>query len=274
MVVEGGGSLPAEALAWSVVERGSNGLDLLRCPSGQVSGLREVPAKEAVRVLVGASLPRAVRVGEADRNAGLDREPDMCRQLLAAVPLHRPLTQLPATGPGAQRHRFGQRPHRSAPVQPRHRPDVQARSLRVWLLAPGPGPRPGSVGRRPRTRCLRPRTGLEGAGAHVDRPFYVDLPSGCAGSRTADSTAVHFDTGPVASHGRSRRRRTCRQRPLCDERHNCLAMSMVALIFPPQSWQFGHDPKDRSEEELRLICTPTENRGARGKPLTMVSARQ
>jgi hypothetical protein len=79
MVVEGfGGCLPTEALARASVEGGSDRLDILRRPPGKVSALREVLAQQAVRVLVGAALPGTVRVGEVDRDAGLDRELGVC----------------------------------------------------------------------------------------------------------------------------------------------------------------------------------------------------
>jgi hypothetical protein len=67
MLVEGfGGCLPAEGFAGPVVEGESNGLDLIGLPSREVGALGEVLTKESVRVLVGAALPGAVRVGEVD----------------------------------------------------------------------------------------------------------------------------------------------------------------------------------------------------------------
>jgi hypothetical protein len=69
MVVESfGGWLPTEALARVTVKAGSDRLDILRRPPGKVSALRKVLAQQAVRVLVRASLPGTVRVGEGDRD--------------------------------------------------------------------------------------------------------------------------------------------------------------------------------------------------------------
>ena len=56
------------------VERVRDGLEVLGGPAGQVGALGEVLAQQAVGVLVRAALPRAVRVGEVDRGAGLDVE--------------------------------------------------------------------------------------------------------------------------------------------------------------------------------------------------------
>lgn len=84
MVVEGfDGCLPTEALAGVTVGRGCDRLDVLRRPSRKVGSLQEVLAQQAVRVLAGAALPGAVRIGEVDRDAGLDRELGVRRQLLA-----------------------------------------------------------------------------------------------------------------------------------------------------------------------------------------------
>src|SRR4051794_10519437 len=87
MLVEGfDGSPPAENLAGSTVQGVSDGLELLGVPAGQVGALREVLAQQAVGVLVRAALPGAVRISEEHREAGLDRELGVLRQLLAAVP--------------------------------------------------------------------------------------------------------------------------------------------------------------------------------------------
>ena len=94
MLVEGfGGCLPAEGLAGSGVERGGDGVELVGRPAGQVGALGEVLAQEPVGVLVRAALPWAVRVGEVDREAGVDPELGVLGQLRAAVPGQRP-TQL------------------------------------------------------------------------------------------------------------------------------------------------------------------------------------
>ena len=80
------GCLPAECLAGPAVERVGDSVDLLRSPSREVSSLREVLAQESVGVLVGAALPRALRVCEVDGDAGLDLKRRVLGEFLAAVP--------------------------------------------------------------------------------------------------------------------------------------------------------------------------------------------
>ncbi len=48
--------------------------------------LGHVLTQEAVRVLVGSSLPRARRVTEIDLNPGVDREAGVVGELLALIP--------------------------------------------------------------------------------------------------------------------------------------------------------------------------------------------
>src|SRR5436190_425290 len=87
MFVEGlGGGAPAEDLAGSGVQRVGDGLEFLGAPARYVGALREVLAQKAVGVLVGAPLPRAVRVSEEHGDTGLDREPGVLGQFLATVP--------------------------------------------------------------------------------------------------------------------------------------------------------------------------------------------
>ena len=74
----------------SVVERVGDGFELVGAPAGQVGALGEVLAQQPVGVLVGAALPGAVRVGEVDRDAGVDRElrvlrPSPCRGPRSAI---------------------------------------------------------------------------------------------------------------------------------------------------------------------------------------------
>ncbi len=81
-----GGCLPTEGLAGSAVEHGCNCVNLFSVPAREISALGEVLAQESVGVLVAAALPRTARVGEVDRDAGLDFERCMLRELLASVP--------------------------------------------------------------------------------------------------------------------------------------------------------------------------------------------
>lgn len=67
---EFGGALPAEAFARSGVELPGDGIELSLRETGQVGAFREILAQQAVGVLVDAALPRAVRIGEIDGDAG------------------------------------------------------------------------------------------------------------------------------------------------------------------------------------------------------------
>src|SRR5271168_1128093 len=77
---------PAERLAWSAVERGSDRLELLRGVSCEVCSSREVLAEQAVGVLVGAALPRALWVTEVHLKPAVDRELCVLCHLRALVP--------------------------------------------------------------------------------------------------------------------------------------------------------------------------------------------
>jgi hypothetical protein len=63
-----GWCLPRKDLSWSGVECVSNSLKVLSGPSRHVSALRKVLAEESIGVLVGASLPRTLRIGEENSN--------------------------------------------------------------------------------------------------------------------------------------------------------------------------------------------------------------
>src|SRR5438105_15549730 len=78
--------LPTEGLSGPAVERGGNSLDLFGGPAREVGAFGEVLAQQAVGVLVRPALPGAVRVGEVDRDAGLDPEHGVGGQFLSSVP--------------------------------------------------------------------------------------------------------------------------------------------------------------------------------------------
>src|SRR5450631_4044095 len=65
-------ALPAECLAWPVVDLRSDPPDVLDRVDAQVGALREVVAQQPVHVLVAASLPRRMRIAEEHACAGLD----------------------------------------------------------------------------------------------------------------------------------------------------------------------------------------------------------
>ena len=79
-------SLPSEGFAGAGVEFGGDVVEVFAGVHGQVGALGEVLAQQAVGVLVGAALPWAVRVGEVDLNAGVDRQLGVLGEFFAAVP--------------------------------------------------------------------------------------------------------------------------------------------------------------------------------------------
>src|SRR5450759_4404579 len=88
---------PAEGLSRASVELGGDGVEVRLGQAREVGTLGQVLAEQAVGVLVGAPLPRAVRVAEVDGDAGLDREGEVLGHLLATVPGER-ATELPGQG--------------------------------------------------------------------------------------------------------------------------------------------------------------------------------
>ena len=60
----------AEGLAGPGVELARNGIQLRLGVAGEVGPLRQILPQQAIGVLVGAALPRTVRVAEVDLDAG------------------------------------------------------------------------------------------------------------------------------------------------------------------------------------------------------------
>jgi len=87
MLVEGlGRGLPTEGLTGSVVEGSRDGGEVVGGALAQGGALGEVLAQQTVGVLVGATLPGAVRVAEVDRQAGVDAQLGVLGQLRALIP--------------------------------------------------------------------------------------------------------------------------------------------------------------------------------------------
>jgi hypothetical protein len=79
--------LPRESvLRGAAVERVSDSGQVVDAVSTQVGALGEVLAQQAVDVLVGSALPRAVGIAEEHRNAGVDAELGVLGHLRALVP--------------------------------------------------------------------------------------------------------------------------------------------------------------------------------------------
>ncbi len=53
---------------------------------GQVGSLGEVLSEQAIGVLIGTTLPRALRITEVDIDVGRQAKPSMIREFLAPVP--------------------------------------------------------------------------------------------------------------------------------------------------------------------------------------------
>ena len=89
-MVDLSGCAPAEALAGSGIEGGSDGVELVMGPAGQVGAFREVLAEQAVGVLVTGPLSRRMAIAEVDVDAGVDLELDVLGQFTTLVPGQRP----------------------------------------------------------------------------------------------------------------------------------------------------------------------------------------
>src|SRR3954452_2311345 len=67
-----GRGLPAEGFSWPRVEGRGNSAERLGAVHAQVRALREVLAQQPIGVLVGAALPRALRIAEVFLDARID----------------------------------------------------------------------------------------------------------------------------------------------------------------------------------------------------------
>src|SRR3990172_5262104 len=75
----------AEALARTMVESVFDHAELRSGQGGQVPRLGEVLTHQAVGVLVGAALPRAIRIGEIEPGVEVGGDPLVKRELTAVV---------------------------------------------------------------------------------------------------------------------------------------------------------------------------------------------
>jgi len=76
----------AEAGAGSVVELVGDGSEVAVAELVEVGALGEVLAQQAIRVLVRASLPWRVRIGEVDPDPGSGLDPLVVEHLVALIP--------------------------------------------------------------------------------------------------------------------------------------------------------------------------------------------
>src|SRR5262249_28067225 len=80
------GSLPAESLPGSTIERSGHRCEFVRAVPAEVGALGEVLAQQPVGVLVGPALPGALGIAEVDVQTGCDLEVGVPGHLHAAVP--------------------------------------------------------------------------------------------------------------------------------------------------------------------------------------------
>ncbi len=88
-----------ELLSWRLVHQGfsgsfvelpGDGAELSLAEGRQVDAVGQVLAQQAVGVLVGTALPRAVRIAEVDLDIGRQGEAPVVGKFFAAVPGQRP----------------------------------------------------------------------------------------------------------------------------------------------------------------------------------------
>ena len=92
------------------VERGRHGRNLVDAMHAEISAFWKILAQQSVGVLVGAALPRAVRIAEIDLDASVDLQACVLSHLSSLIPSQRP-TQLLRQGNNRSRngvaHRLG-----------------------------------------------------------------------------------------------------------------------------------------------------------------------
>src|SRR6185437_3249507 len=84
-----GRRFPTQCFSRPTVECGCNRFELATRVSGQVGALGEVLAQQAVRIFVGAALPRAMRIAEVNRQSCLDAQLNVLRHFRALIPRQR-----------------------------------------------------------------------------------------------------------------------------------------------------------------------------------------
>lgn len=80
-----GGSFPSERLAGSGIECMRDRIQFLSTVLAEIGAFREVLSQQAVRVLVCAALPRALRIAKVNLKASVDLQPGMLGRLLQSI---------------------------------------------------------------------------------------------------------------------------------------------------------------------------------------------
>src|SRR6516164_8541647 len=86
-----GWGLEAQSLTWPFIELPSYSVELRLRVHRQVGSLGKILPQQPVGVLIGPTLPRALRVAKVDVDFGRQRKPPMIGKLLAPVPGQRPI---------------------------------------------------------------------------------------------------------------------------------------------------------------------------------------
>ena len=121
------GRFPAQCFSWPSIKGGRDGGDLVGAVDAQVRAFREVLTQQPVRVLVGATLPWALRVAEVDLHARVDLETIMLGHFGSLIPSQR-TTQFFGQGDDGARNRIA---HGLSSMSRERRTILHARSFAV-----------------------------------------------------------------------------------------------------------------------------------------------
>src|SRR6516165_9443506 len=89
-----GWGLEAQSLAWSFIELPSHPVELRLRVDREVGSLGKILPQQPIGVLIGSTLPRALRIAKVDVDFGRQRKPPMIGKLLAPVPGQRPIQRV------------------------------------------------------------------------------------------------------------------------------------------------------------------------------------
>src|SRR5271165_3099224 len=86
-----GWGFEAQGLPWPFIELPSHSIQLCLRVHRQIGSLEKILPQQPVGVLIGSTLPRALRIAEVDVDVGRQRKPPMIGKLLAPVPGQGPI---------------------------------------------------------------------------------------------------------------------------------------------------------------------------------------
>jgi hypothetical protein len=129
--------LPVQALAWTVVQLVLEFPEPLGGVGGEVGSLRDVVAQQAVRVLVGRSLPRGVCLAEVDARPEVGSKLDVAGHLAALSPCQRAAQAGAPTCPRPALHWTCSKVATWPPVSRSSRPFPPRLARQIRPLSPG-----------------------------------------------------------------------------------------------------------------------------------------